>query len=173
MPAGRAGVDDGHADTRPYPVVRLRGARADGDRDTIHFAARRAVVVEALDGRMIRQLPDDSVRKLDHQSVDEPSRRPSLPPRRLTSVEASAPGFSVTMTVTIRSSRHGPSGACEFLGIAGLGECRPSEPDHEQRSTLVRLRCHRITIAVSFRCRYLPRLRRTPLGYLPGADRQW
>ncbi len=73
VPAGCAGVDDGHADTRSgVPVVGLHGARADSDRDTIHFAARRAVVVEALDGRMIRQLPDGPIRKLDRQTVDEP-----------------------------------------------------------------------------------------------------
>ena len=97
VPAGRAGVDDGHADTRPVcPVVRLRGARADGDRDTIHFAARRAVVVEALDGRMIGQLPDDSVRKLDRQSVDEPESTSQL----------AAETFDFERSIRTRLQRH-------------------------------------------------------------------
>src|SRR5688572_24145922 len=106
-----------------------------------------------------------------------PSLRPSLPPRRLTSEEASWPGLSVTIT---RDDPLWPARSLRILSsfsrfpeLPELPEL-PEWPELPERpdlaitgppspttrasasAALVRLRCHRITIAVSFRFRYLP-----------------
>ena len=99
-----------------------------------------------------------------------PSRRPSLPPRRLTSEEASAPGFSVTMTrdhplLPARLFRSLSS----FSGVPDLASAGPPSPTTRASAStaLVRLRCHRITIAVSFRCWIPPASAGASTSFLP------